>query len=57
MNKIKEKTGKKVMCIETGEAFKSLSECAEKMNCDRRNIQRVCIGKYKQTKGYTFKFI
>lgn len=54
---IKEKTGKKVMCIETGEVFISLSECAKKMNCDRRNIQRVCVGKSKSTKGYTFKFI
>lgn len=55
--KIREKTGKKVLCIETNEIFNSLSECAKKTNCDRRNIQRVCVGKYKRTKGYTFKYI
>lgn len=51
------KLGKKIVCNETGEVFNSLKACADKMDLDRRNIQRVCVGKYKQTKGYSFKFV
>lgn len=55
--KLTEKKGTKVMCIETNQIFDSISECAKELNCDRRNIRRVCEGVYKQTKGYTFTFV
>jgi len=56
-NEIAKKLGKKIRCVETGEVFNSVSECAKQMNADRRNVQRVCTGKYKSTKGYSFEFI
>ena len=49
--------GTKVQCVETGQIFNSISECAKTLNCDRRNIRRVCEGVCKQTKGYTFTFV
>ena len=57
MDIIKEKTGKKVMCVETGQIFISVSECSKEMQCDRRGIQKVCVGKQKHCGGYTFKFV
>ena len=57
MDIIKEKIGKKVMCVETGQIFISVSECSKEMQCDRRGIQKVCVGKQKHCGGYTFKFV
>jgi len=47
--------GTKVKCVETGKVFDSISECSREMNCDRRNIRKVCDGVCKSTKGYSFE--
>lgn len=54
---ISEKKSKKVMCIDTGEVFKSGRQAAEKMNLQRSKISLVCNGKRKSTGGYRFCFV
>lgn len=54
---VSEKKSKKVMCLETGEVFKSGREAAKKLNLQRSKISNVCKGKRKSTGGYTFCFI
>lgn len=51
------KGAKKVICVETGQIFRTLNEAAEEMNLDQGNISRVCNGKAKTTGGYTFEFV
>jgi len=36
--------------------YDSISSCGRDMNLDKGTIQRVCKGKYKQYKGYVFKY-
>ena len=48
---------RKVMCIETGEIFESISEAGRKLGIRGEAIGRVCRGERKQTHGKTFKFI
>ncbi|MGG3233248.1 NUMOD3 domain-containing DNA-binding protein [Priestia flexa] len=54
---IAKKLGKRIRCVDTGEVFQSVSECAKVMNLDRRNIQKVCVGKSKTSKGFRFEFV
>ena len=56
-SKIRKKNGKPIICIETSIKYDSINQCAKDMNIDRKGIERVLNGKYKQTKGYTFKYI
>lgn len=46
-----------VICIETGEKFKSISEASRVYNTTATCIQRVCQGVRKTTQGKTFKFL
>ena len=55
--KLRKTNGNPIICIETDEEFQSINQCAKKMNLDRKAIERVLKGVYKQTKGYTFKYI
>lgn len=48
---------KKIICVETGQVFRTISEAAEKMNLDQGNISRICNGKGQTTGGYHFKFV
>ena len=48
---------KKVECIETGEIFNSITECANKLNLNITNISAVCKGKRKTTGGKRFRYI
>lgn len=48
---------KKVMCIETGEEFESISETSKRTGIRSSEISRVCRGERRQTHGKTFKFI
>ena len=48
---------KRDICNETGEVFKSLQECSDKMGLDMSNICNVCNGKRNHTCGYTFNYI
>ena len=47
----------KVICLETGEVFKSGHEAANKLGLCRSKISNVCHGKRKTTGGYHFKFV
>ena len=48
---------KKVECIETGEIFDSITECAKILNLKPTNITAVCKGKRKTTGGKRFRYI
>lgn len=56
--KLREARSKKCRCIETGVIYNSVKECAEKMGIPkaRTHINQVCLGKARQTHGYTFEF-
>ena len=56
-SKKRKKNGKPIICIETSIKYDSINQCAKDMSLDRKAIERVLGGKYKQTKGYTFKYI
>ena len=48
---------KDIICINTGEKFKSMSEAARILNISPGKISLVCNKKRKQTKGYYFEFL
>lgn len=48
---------KKVECIETGEIFNSIRECAEYFNLNEKRISDVCRGVRKTTGKKHFRFI
>ena len=48
---------KKVICIETGEAFESVKAAALKIGVDPSNITNVLKGKQRSTKGFHFKYL
>lgn len=52
-----QKSCKKVMCIENGIIYRSLSEAGRQLNINPDLISRVAHGKYKITFGLTFKFV
>lgn len=63
-NKTKRKISKawqnrsvQVVCNETGQLFRSISECAKILNIDKANLQRIRKGTRKSLKGLTFQFI
>lgn len=47
---------KRVLCVETGEIFESMSDAERKTGIDHRNISAVCLGKQKTTGGYHWTF-
>ena len=49
--------GRKVYCFETGKTYMSIAQAGRELNIDHSHIGRVCKGIYKQTKGYTFKYV
>jgi deoxycytidylate deaminase len=55
--KIVNAINKAVLCVETGEVFKSGREAAKKLNLKASKISNVCHGKRRTTGGYTFKFV
>ena len=48
---------KKVECIDTGEIFNSITECAEKLGLNTTNISAVCRGKRKTTGKMRFRYV
>lgn len=48
---------KKVLNIDTGEVFDSVTEAANKYKCSLGSISNVCKGKSKKSCGYHWKFI
>ena len=47
---------KKVIIIETGEIFNSISECADHIHGDFRNVSACLRGRQKSHRGYHFKY-
>lgn len=48
---------KKVICLETNQIFRTITEAAKEMNLNPGNVSNVCHGKYSHTGGYHFEFI
>lgn len=46
----------KIKCLETGEEFESIAECARKMGADQSEISKVCRGIKKSNKGFHFVY-
>lgn len=49
-------TSKKIRCLETGKVFESINDAGRIMGLDNSSISKVCKGKIKQTKGFTFRY-
>ena len=49
--------GTPIRIIETGDSFRSVSECARSINCDRAEIFKCLGGTRKNIKGYHFERI
>ena len=47
---------KKVICVETGMVFNSITEAAHNLNISRQSVRDVCHGKHKTAGGYHWKF-
>ena len=48
---------KKVLCVENNTIYESIKDCGEKLGIEPTHITRVCKGKRKSAKGYSFKYI
>ena len=48
---------KPVICIDTGEVYTSVADCAEKNNVTQGAISLVCLGKSKYSKGKRYCFV
>lgn len=55
--RVKEASSKKVICIETGQIFDSMTEAGEVLNVSRCNISECCTGKRKTAGGYHWEFV
>ena len=54
--KIGKALSKKVLCVETGEIFKSTCDAQRKTGICQNNISRACNGKYKTAKGFHWRW-
>lgn len=50
------KMSKKVYCFETDKTYINARYASEELGVSRKSICDICLGKYKQAKGYTFKY-
>lgn len=57
MNKENQPTRKAVRCIETGEVFVSIRECARKTGYSRTKIMNSCKTKIQKKKGMSFEYV
>lgn len=48
---------RRILNIDTGESFETITEAANKYNVNRCNISEVCIGRRKRAGGYHWKYI
>lgn len=49
------KPAKPIVCVTTGQKFRSIAEAALTLNIDGSSISKVLLGKYNQAGGYSFK--
>ena len=47
---------KKIICIDTGEEFNTITEASKKYNIRNSNISACCRGKLKTAGGYKWKY-
>lgn len=47
----------RVLCVETGEVFNSITAAAEKVGTTKISLSRACRGIYKSAKGFTWEYI
>lgn len=55
--KAKKNKMKPIICLETGEKFESINDACRKLNLNKNSIRKVINGKWKKTKGLTFRLI
>jgi len=55
--RISEVKSKPVLCIETGEVYRSGRAAAKALGLQPSKVSNVCHGKRKSTGGYTFRFV
>lgn len=55
--KAKKSKMKPIMCLETGEKFESINDACRKLSLNKNSIRKVINGKWKKTKGLTFRLI
>lgn len=55
--RIVEKTSKKILCVETGRIFNSISEASRILEIDVSNIEKCLKGKRKTCGGYHWEYI
>ena len=55
--KISAKNSKPIICIELNKTFPSIKNMCKNLNLDERSVYRVLKGKFKQHKGFTFKYV
>lgn len=48
---------RKIMCIETGEVYESITKAARALSLDSSSLTKACNGKKKSCKGFTWKFV
>lgn len=53
----KKSHAKSVLCVETGQVFKSLQDAGDYFDTDCSNIGHVCKGRQEKAKGYHFTYI
>lgn len=46
-----------VLCIENNTIYSSVNQASKDLNIYPSSIMKVCKNIFKQTKGYTFKFV
>ena len=49
--------GKKVMCVETGDVFRTVEEASRNMNLNRAAISHALNGRSKSSGGYTWRYV
>lgn len=57
MSEAQIKTKKAVICLETNVIYESMTAAAKFVGVTKTQIGRVCSGKIKSTKGYTFRLL
>lgn len=55
-HKVMLKMSKKVYCFETDKTYINARYASEELGVSRKSICDICLGKYKQAKGYTFRY-
>jgi group I intron endonuclease len=57
-NSMKGKNTRDIICINTGQMFNSIRQCAEKMGYKERTISAILLGNNKKTRrGHTFSYL